>query len=679
MKKKPIRPDVQASVLALVLMLANVAFGAEPPSRAVSELAQMSLEDLSNLPVSSVSKHNERFAEAPAAIFVITGEDIRRSGSTTIAEALRLAPGMEVAQLASHNWAITSRGFNNLYANKLLVLMDGRSVYTPLFSGVFWDVQDTLLEDVDRIEVIRGPGAALWGANAVNGVINIITKSAKDTQGGLITGGYGTEERGFGAVRYGGKLGDDAFYRVYAKYFNRDGSVLPSGEKNDDAWEGWRTGFRTDWEPSFQNLFTLQGDAYYGEEQETYLLFKPTPGQVATPTRNYVHGGNVIGRWTHSFSAESELKLQAYYDHTGRDLGWFNEDRDTGDIDAEYRVPIGERQSIVAGTGYRYSRSYNLKSNFTVSWFPPDRTTHIFNAFVQDEIALVKDRLRLTLGSKFEYNDYTHWEIQPSGRLLWTPHEKHTLWGSVSRAVRTPSRADNDALITTAVSPAGGPPFFTPFPAVTTADGNPGFESEVLMAYELGYRVQPHPKLSLDLALFYNDYSRLRSFEMAAPDASAAPAYIRFPFLFSNRLHGETYGGELAANFQMADWWHWRASYSYLQIELHKDPGSQDTSQESIEGLSPHHQVSLKSSIDLPWNLQFDTTVRYVDSLPAAGIGSYVGLDLRLGWKPWKDLDISIVAQNLLDNHHPEFPPAVIQTPQAEIERAVYGKVTFRF
>src|SRR3954469_13512771 len=267
MKKKPIRPDVQASVLALVLMLANVAFGAEPPSRAVSELAQMSLEDLSNLPVSSVSKHNERFAEAPAAIFVITGEDIRRSGSTTIAEALRLAPGMEVAQLASHNWAITSRGFNNLYANKLLVLMDGRSVYTPLFSGVFWDVQDTLLEDVDRIEVIRGPGAALWGANAVNGVINIITKSAKDTQGGLITGGYGTEERGFGAVRYGGKLGDDAFYRVYAKYFNRDGSVLPSGEKNDDAWEGWRTGFRTDWEPSFQNLFTLQGDAYYGEEQ----------------------------------------------------------------------------------------------------------------------------------------------------------------------------------------------------------------------------------------------------------------------------------------------------------------------------------------------------------------------------------------------------------------------------
>jgi iron complex outermembrane receptor protein len=509
--------------------------------------------------------------------------------------------------------------------------------------------------------------------------VNIISKSAKETQGGLITAGGGTQEQGFGAIRYGGKLGEDAFYRVYAKYFNRDDSILPTGKPNNDSWQGWRSGFRTDWEPSPQNLFTLQGDAYYGEEHETFLLYKPTPGLTPLPTKGYLRGGNVIGRWTHSFSAESELKLQAYYDHTTRDLGWFNEERDTADVEAQYRLPIGNWQSIVAGAGYRYSDSYNLKSNFTLSFFPPDRKTQIYNAFVQDEVTLVPDRLRLTMGSKFEYNDYTHWEIQPSGRLLWTPHENHSVWASVSRAMRTPSRVDNDARITTAVQPAGTAPFFSPATAVATFDGNPQFESEVLMAYELGYRVQPHHKLSLDLALFYNSYENLRSFEPGTPDASAFPAYIRFPLLFGNGLSGETYGGELAANFQITDWWHWRASYSYLQIQLHTNPGSQDTTQESIEGFSPHHQVSVRSLMDLPSNLQLDATVRYVDSLPAPGIGSYIGLDLRLGWKPFKNLDISIVGQNLLDNHHPEFPPGAILTPAAEIERAIYGKVTFRF
>lgn len=655
-----------------------MAVQAEPSTNAVSQLASLSLEDLSNIRVSSVSKHNEKITEAPAAIYVITGEDIRRSGVTSIPEALRLAPGIEVARLDAHNWAISSRGFNDLFANKLLVLIDGRSVYTPLFSGVFWDVQDTLLEDIDRIEVIRGPGATLWGANAVNGVINIISKSAKETQGGLITAGYGTEEQGFGAVRYGGKLGDDVFYRVYAKVFNRDDSALPSGERNNDDWRAWRTGFRTDWEPSAQNLFTVQGDAYYGEEGQTYFLFKPTPGQQTVRSRIDVYGGNVIGRWTHNFSAESELKLQAYYDHTSRDAGWFNEDRETGDVDLQYRTPIGDWQSIVAGIGYRYTYSYNLRSNFTVQYSPPDRGTHIFNTFIQDEITVIKDRLRLTLGSKLEYNDYTRWEIQPSGRMLWTPHEKHSVWASVSRAVRTPSRTDNEARVTTGVFPAG---MLTPapFPAVTTFDGNSQFKAEVLMAYELGYRVQPHRKLSLDLALFYNDYERLRTFEMGAADFSSAPAYVRIPFYFRNGLNGETYGGELAGSFQAAEWWHLRASYSYLQIQLHKDPGSTDTTQENIERVSPHHQVSLRSFLDLPWNLQFDTTVRYVDFLRASGVQSYIGLDLRLGWRPHKNLDISIVAQNLLDSQHREFPPSALQTPQAEIERAVHGKITFRF
>src|SRR4051812_13006365 len=493
------------SGLTLSLVCSVALASPDGPSGSISELATMSLEDLSNLRVSTVSKHAERVTDAPAAVFVLTGEDIRRSGATSIPDALRMAPGVQVARLDSHNWAITSRGFNDLYADKLLVLMDGRSVYTPLFSGVYWDVQDTFMEDIDRIEVIRGPGAALWGANAVNGVINIITKSAKETQGGLLVGGYGTEEQGFGGVRFGGTIRDDAFYRVYAKYFNRDDSALPSGARNNDDWQNLRGGFRMDWEPSAQNLFTLQGDAYYAEENQTFLLFTPAPGEEVHPSRTYTHGANILGRWTHNFAADSELKLQSYFDYTSRHLDWFEETRNTADVELQYRLPVGERQNWEAGIGYRYSDSRNLKSNFTLSFFPPQRATHIFNTFVQDEISLVKDRLRLTLGSKFEHNDYTSWEIQPSARLLWTPHEKHSFWASVSRAVRTPSQADSDSRITSAVVP-GVPP------TVVWLQGNPDFRSEILIAYELGYRVQPHPKVSLDLALFYNDYDRLRSF-----------------------------------------------------------------------------------------------------------------------------------------------------------------------
>src|SRR5438093_3529420 len=431
----------------------------------LSDLADMSLEDLTKIEVTSVSKHKEKLADAPAAIFVITQEDIRRSGVTTIADALRLAPGLEVARVASHDWAITSRGFNELYANKLLVLIDGRSVYTPLFSGVYWDVQDTLLEDIDRIEVIRGPGATLWGANAVNGVINITTKSAKETIGGLLSGGYGTEEQGFGSARYGGKLGEDAYYRGYVKYFNRDSSALPSGAQANDAWEMYRGGFRTDWEPSAQNLFTLQGDAYAGTENQTVTLFTPAfPFTQPDASKMRVSGGNVIGRWTHTFTPDSDLKLQIYYDRTDRAVDYFKEMRNTADFDLQYRHPLWQRHDVTWGVGFRYADSDTSRSNFTLAFIPPERITRIFNTFIQDEITLVKERLRLTLGSKFERNDYTGFEIQPSGRLLWTPHERHSVWASVSRAVRTPSRAEVDSRIVNTNVPPGVPPFFLPAP-----------------------------------------------------------------------------------------------------------------------------------------------------------------------------------------------------------------------
>ena len=649
------------------------------PKQRLADLADMSLEDLTQIEVTSVSKHKERLSDAPAAIFVITEEDIRRSGVTTIADALRLSPGLEVARVDAHDWAVSSRGFNELYANKLLVLIDGRSVYTPLFSGVHWDVQDTLLEDIERIEVIRGPGATLWGANAVNGVINITTKSAKATQGALLSGGYGTEEQGFGSARYGGKLGENAYYRGYFKYFDRDSSILPSGAEANDAWDMFRGGFRTDWEPSAQNALTLQGDAYSGRENQTVTLFIPTSPYTEThPDKTRVAGANILGRWTHSFSEDSDLKFQTYYDWAERELGFFREDRRTGDFDLQYRHSLGRWQNITWGIGYRYAQSDTSKSNFTLAFIPPDQVTRIFNTFVQDEITLVKDRLRLTVGSKFENNDYTGFEFQPSGRLLWTPQERHSVWASVSRAVRTPSRADINSQIVNNFLPPGAPPTFLPQPTFVTVDGNPAFASEVLLAYEFGYRVQPLDRLSLDLAAFYNDYHRLRSFEPAAPDNSN-PGYVRFPLIFENNLKGQTYGAELAANFQATDWWRWRGSYTYLQVQVQRTAASMDTLSQGIPGDSPRHQVSLRSLMDLPFHLQLDCTGRYVDHLSDQQVPAYVSLDVRLAWKPWSHLEMAVVGQNLLDNRHAEFNPSIIQFQKTEVERSVYGKVTLHF
>jgi iron complex outermembrane recepter protein len=643
------------------------------------DLADLSLEELTRIEVTSVSKKAEPLNHAPAAIYVITGEDIRRSGVTSIPEALRLAPGLQVARLDAHNWAISARGFNDVFANKLLVLIDGRSVYTPLFAGVYWDVQDLLLEDVEKIEIIRGPGATLWGANAVNGVINITTKSSFATQGALVVAGYGSEE-GFGALRHGGRFGEHGSYRLYTKYRHHDKSALPSGRDANDSWEALRSGFRTDWEPSAQNLFTVQGDIYQNREHQTYNLLVPAfPFSRDDNDILKLSGGNVLGRWTHHFSDESDLRLQTYYDRTQRRNGFFNEERDTADIELQYRLPLFKRQDLVVGAGYRYSDSANLKSNFTLSFGPAERQTHIFNAFIQDRITLVEERLFLTLGSKLEHNDYTHWEFQPGGRLLWTPKDDHAVWASVSRAVRTPARSDRDMRLVAAVLPPLSAENPAPFPGIVTVDGNDDFHSEVLLAYEVGYRVQPWTAVSFDLALFYNDYDRLTSFEPRAEDLSNVPSYIRYPLFFANDLEGEIYGGELAADWHVADWWLLRGSYSYLQIQLHQPAGSLDITLDDDERAGPHHQFVLRSLADLPHNLQLDVGLRYVDSLPAKGIASYVGLDMRLGWRPWQHLDFSIVGQNLIEARHAEFSPSIIREQQTQVQRAVYGKVTWTF
>jgi iron complex outermembrane receptor protein len=639
---------------------------AQEAYRSPEELKKLSVEELQDLDVTSVSKYPERLFDAAAAITVLTQQDIERSGVTNIPDALRLVPGMDVARVDSHTWAISSRGFNDIFANKLLVVIDGRTVYTPLFSGVFWEIQDTLLEDIDRIEVVRGPGATLWGANAVNGVINVITKSAQDTQGLFISTGGGTEYQDFVSVRYGAKISDDAFLKIYTKYFDYDQSVLSDGSAAHDTWNTLRGGFRLDYDSNKENSFTFQGDIYTGDEDETYAVPKkhfPFAGTIFA-TDDF-SGGDLLGRWTHTFAPDSQLVVQAYYDRTNRDSPIFGENRDTGDIDLQHQFTWGDRQKIVWGVGYRATHA-DIKNSLNVSFIPSERTLSLYSAFVQDEITILPERVRLTIGSKFEHNDFTGFEVQPSARAVFTPTNTQAIWGSISRAVRTPSEAETDVRL----NPA--PPVPIP-PGLLTIHGSPEFDSEKLVAYELGYRIHPIDQLTLDLTGFYNVYDDLRSIEPIHP-GPVSPSRV------DNKLFGETYGTEIAATAQLTKRWRIQGSYSYFQADLEREHGSHDgMTVTTDEGSSPHNQFSLQSLVDLGWNIQFDSTLRYVDTLVAPKIPSYVTIDLRLAWSPRKDLEIAIVGRNLLDDQHPEFAPTFIGTQKSEVERSVYGTVIWRY
>ena len=633
-----------------------------------ADLAELELESLLHVQITSVTKVPEDLFGAAAAVHVIGQEELHRSGVTTIADALRTVPGLEVGGVDAHRWAVTSRGFNGEFANKLLVLMDGRSVYTPMNSGVYWDVQDTALEDIDRIEVVRGPGASLWGANAVNGVINIITKSAKDTQGLLVSGGGGNEAQGFGTIRYGGKLGKDAYYRAYLKYFNRDDSALSTGGAAGDAWWMARAGFRVDWDATDADALTLQGDIYQGREHQTRTFLSPAaPGPQTNNFSDRVAGGNVLGRWSHIFSEDADLKVQMYYDRTERESALPSEKRDTFDFDFQHRFPLGARNSVLWGAGYRVT-SDNLRNGYDVVLTPDRRTDHLLSAFLQDETTLVPDRLRFTLGSKFEHNSYTGFEVQPTARLAWTPTERQTVWAAVSRAVRTPSRAEDDVRVTV---PVPGAPFNA------TILGDRSGLSEELMAYELGYRIVPHERVSLDLAAFYNVYDRLRSLSPTLPPATPPPSLIGLASV--NQLKGESYGAEAAAQWQVTPAWRLRAAYTFLRVMLHPDTGSDASTESFFEGNSPQHQFSLRSSWDVTRTVQFDAGIRYVDALANPAIPSYVALDARLAWQITPDLELAVVGRNLLDGQHPEFGSSVIATPQTEVERSVYAVITWRF
>ncbi len=636
-------------------------------------------EELFFLNISTVitaAKKEQNQSDTTAATFVITSEDVRRSGARTIPDLLRMVPGVHVARMDSNKWAITSRGFNGRFANKLLVMIDGRSVYTPEFSGVIWEVKDTLLEDIDRIEVIRGPGGTLWGANAVNGVINIITKEATKTQGSLITTGIGTEEQVFGGARYGGRVGENLSYRAYAKYFNRDNTETAGGTEGHDDWRMGRGGFRVDWDKGENDTITFQGDYYDGTAgQRVTVPDLSTTSLYSRIDENIdLSGGNFLFRWNRTLNEESDFSLQFYYDRTERSEFVIEEIRDTFDIDLHHRFHLPLNNEVLWGVKFRFTTD-DIRGSDTLSISESSREDPFFSAFLQDEIILIPDKLYFTLGSKIEHNNYTGIEVQPSSRILYTPNAKNTVWGSISRAVRTPSRLEHTVrLAKVSIAPSTLFPGSPATLGVIIGDNN--FDSEVLTAFEIGYRTQPTNHLSLDAAAFYNLYYDLQTFENGTP---ASPDFS-VPVSIRNKMNGSSYGIELAARWQALEWWNIKGSYSYMDLQLHTEGYSNDTITEDLfENDIPNHQFSVRSMMDLPGDLELDSWLRYVDSIPSVNVDSYITLDARLGWSPTEKIEISIVGRNLLEKRHREYgPSSIINTQVTGIERSVYASVTWR-
>lgn len=637
-----------------------------------SDLMSMSVEELLNIEVTSVAKKAKALNDSPAAIYVITQEDIRRIGATSIPEALRLAPGIDVARIDANKWAISARGFNGRFANKLLVMIDGRNLYTRTFSGVYWENQDVVMDDIERIEVIRGPGATLWGANAVNGVINIITKHSSDTQGGMLVAGGGTEEQAFGSLRYGGRLSDDTTARAYVKGFKRDEYTFSSGGEAGDDWDKVQGGFRFDSQYTLKDSLTLQGDMYYSHfNQNSTLAQLAPPYQTNFNERINSYGGNILARQQHSFSSTSDYSLQLFYDFYERDEVYFSEARHTLDLDFQHRFALLDWHEVVWGFGYRYSHD-ETSANQYVSMTPRSRNDQLVSGFIQDEITLVDDRLWLTVGSKFEHNDYSGFEGQPTARLMWAPHHQHRIWTAVSRAVRTPARYEQDMSLLLGVFPVN--PFVS---TIVTLDGNKHFDSEEVISYEIGYRTSVIENVSFDVTAFYNDYRNIRSIRLAPPAVVGTTVYQSLEFV--NDIDMYTYGFEVATVWQMLDWWRWDVNYSLLKTQF------DDHDQAGQIAMSPQQRFSLRSSQSLMQNVDLDFLFRYVDSNHVQGllfgsdvIKDYVSLDIRLAWRPVDDIELALVGQNLLDAHHLEYRQENLTRP-TEIDRGMYGRLSWRF
>lgn len=614
------------------------------------DLLDLSLEELGQI-VTSVSRRPEQREAAAASVYVITRDQIRRSGVTSIPEALRLAPGVEVARNNSSSYTISIRGFSSDLSNKLLVLIDGRSVYSPLYAGVFWDAQDVVLEDIDRIEVISGPGGTAWGANAVNGVINIITRSAWDTQGGLLTAHGGTSEYGAG-FRYGGRLNDEIAARAYVKGFERDGTRAVAGGLDDD-WRRKQAGFKLDWRTRGGDGATLQGDIYDGDISSNVRTdFTPGTLPELVPGTVRIDGHNVIARWQRAYEKDGDLSVQLFYDRTRRDIpGNFNERRRTLDFELIHDLPTRSRHDVIWGWGYRLTSDEIDNSQFS-TFDPPSRTDHTVSAFIQDRIELSRDRLFLTLGTKLERNDYSGTEHQPNVRLAWLPDEHQAVWAAASRAVRVPARLNHDLTLFAPIGLVGDG-----LPAFAEVRTSESFRSEELLAYEAGYRISMRANLALDLALFHHRYDYLQTNEAGGAPfvAPGPPAYLVIPVVQGNGIRGDTYGGTVSVKWHPLPYWRLDFQLSHLKFDLELRPGSGDVNGLNVAGNSPEYQAAVYSYLDLAHNLSIYTGLRYVDELPNRNVPSYVAADLHLVWQATRQLRAGLTVHNLNDKTHQQF------------------------
>lgn len=644
-------------------------------ARDQADLTQLSIEQLLDVEVTSAGRKAQKLEDTATAIHVITQEDIRRSGMTTIPELLRMVPGLQVAQINGNTAAIGSRGFNQRYSNKLLVLLDGRTLYTPTFSGVYWDAQDVVLEDIERIEVIRGPGGTLWGANAVNGVINITTKPAAATKSGMINAGAGNHERQ-GTVRYGGEIGEAGHFRIYAKSIRQNDFPLATGAQAHDRRNMRSTGFRADWALPGGDTVTAQGGLSDGNAGQTLSIAQlAPPATLPTDITIAQRSGNLLMNWKHALTAASEWSLKFYYDYYERQGAGVGERRDSRDLDFQHRLLLAGNHDIVWGLGYRQT-SDALNDAFIVSFTPLRRRDNTVSAFFQDEIALAKDRLHLIVGSKFERNDYSGFEYQPNLRLRWTIDERQTTWAAVSRAVRIPSRLYSDVRFNVAASPRAGAPAIV----LVRVVGSPAVQSEELLAYEAGYRVMPSERLHLDVAGFYNEYRNLMTMEPMTPFLEAGPpARLVAPQQFQSKASAATHGLELSASWQPTEKWQLKAAYSWLEMRIRRDADSADNAIEAKAGDAPRHQMQFHTRHALNAQTDLDASLYYVDRLPNQNIPAYTRLDARLGWRPDRNLELGLGARNLLDRRHPEFVSPLVGPGTSEVPRSIYGAATWRF
>lgn len=660
-------------------LTALIMYSVSGQTGSLDELKNLSLEEFSDLDimVTSLSRKPQKLTDSAAAVYVISQQDIKRSGATSIPEALRLAPGIEVARINASTWSVTARGFSGRFARKLLVLMDGRSIYTPMFSGVYWDVQDTVLEDIARIEVIRGPATAVWGGNAMNGVINIITKSARDTQGGLVTASVGNEVERQVAARYGSKVGDDFHYRVYGKYKKNDSSVdhLDQGNSYDEN-DLNQLGFRIDWDASSNNSWELRGDVYKGqvEQSQPVAVLTPMVGVLDVNRENQVSGFNLLAKWTHRISEHANWSLQAYFDRAKRqDTATVDIKVDTVDIEFKHQFKLAERHQIIWGAGYRQVLD-DLQGKMGISFAPARRQTHRENFFFQDEISIIPDKFSFIVGSQFEHNDFSGYEAQPNIRAKWQVDESSLAWASVSKGLGIPDRSTENARVNVRAAP-GAPPILVAFV------GMDDMKTEEVIAYELGYRTLWGKGNLFDIALFYNDYSRLRSNELGTPfiEASPAPLHVVQPLVGSYDKDGESYGIEIAAEWTVNDKLTLKGHYSFFELDLMPSSTTTAPTPELAEGQSPQHQVSFQTQYQMTDTLTFDTWWRYVDELPEHGINNYVNLDVRMGWQATQDIELSLVGQNLLEGARLEYLDDLISNAPTQVERGIYVKALFKF